>query len=90
MTDGFSGVESALNLSQSKAEHVSHSYSYSLRVVTPLCGKGGVLCILNVMGITTNTYRNSVVVTKLSNEKGIAFNFVDHTMLVIYPAGPVA
>jgi hypothetical protein len=32
----------------------------------------------------------SVVVTELRKEKGIAFNLVDHPMLVIYPAGPVA
>jgi hypothetical protein len=33
---------------------------------------------------------NSVVVTELRKEKGIAIYLVDHTMLVIYPAGPVA
>ena len=46
MTDEFSGVESALSLSQSKAEHVSHSNSYGFRVPTQLCGRGGVLGIL--------------------------------------------
>jgi hypothetical protein len=46
MTDGFSGVESVLSFSQSKAQHVSHSHSYGFRVATPRCGKGGVLCIL--------------------------------------------
>ena len=51
MTDGFSGAESALSLSQSKAERVKHSYSYGFRVLTRLSGKGDVLCVLNVMGI---------------------------------------
>ena len=36
ITDGSSGVESALILSQSKAEHVSHSHSYGFRVPTRL------------------------------------------------------
>ncbi len=45
MTDGFSGVESALSLPHSKAQYVSHSNSYGFRVATPLCGKGGVLGI---------------------------------------------
>ena len=43
MTDGFSGVERALSLPQSKAERANHSYCYSFRVATPLCGKGDVL-----------------------------------------------
>ena len=42
----FSGAESALSLSQSKTEYVSHSYSYDFRVLTPLCSKGDVLCVL--------------------------------------------
>ena len=46
MTDGFSGAESALSLSQSKAEHVRHSYSYDFRALTRLFGKGDVLCVL--------------------------------------------
>ena len=39
-------VAGVLNLSQSKAKHVNHSYSYGFRVSAPLCGKGGVLYIL--------------------------------------------
>jgi hypothetical protein len=46
MTDGLSGAESASDLLQSKAEHVRHSYSYGFRVLTWLCGKGDVLCVL--------------------------------------------
>ena len=46
MTDGFSGAESASDLSQSKAEHVRHSDSYVFRVLTQLCGKRDVLCVL--------------------------------------------
>ena len=44
MADGFSGVESALNLLQAQAEYVSHSYSYDIRALTQLCGKVGTLC----------------------------------------------
>ncbi len=54
LTDGFSGVVSARGLSQSKVEHVSPSYSYGFHVPIPLHDKGGVLCILNVMGISTD------------------------------------
>ena len=43
MRDGFLGEESALELLQSKAEHVEHSYSEGLRVPIPLCDKGDVL-----------------------------------------------
>jgi hypothetical protein len=51
MTDGFSGAKSASSLSQSKAKHVRHSYSYGFRVLKQLCGKGGMLSVLKVMGI---------------------------------------
>jgi hypothetical protein len=51
MTDGFSGAESALSLSQSKAKHLRHSYSYGFRVLTPLSGIGDELCVLNVKSI---------------------------------------
>ncbi len=44
MTEGFSGVEIALRLSQSKAECVRHSYcSFGFRIPTPLCGNSDVL-----------------------------------------------
>ena len=46
VTDGFSGAEIALSLSQSKAEYVRHIYSYGFRVLTRLSGKGDVLCVL--------------------------------------------
>jgi hypothetical protein len=46
MTDGFSGAESASDLSQGKAEHVRHSDSYAFRVLKQLRGKGDVPCIL--------------------------------------------
>jgi hypothetical protein len=46
MTGGLSDAESALDLSQSKAEHVRHSHSYGFRVLTQRCDKGGVLCVL--------------------------------------------
>jgi hypothetical protein len=46
MTNGFSGAESGSDLLQSKAEHVRHSNSYGFRVLTQLCGKGDVLCVL--------------------------------------------
>ena len=46
MTDGFSGVESALRLSQSKAECVRHSLFYGYRIPTRLCDNGDVLYIL--------------------------------------------
>ena len=53
MTDGFSGVERALILLQSKAEYVNHSDIYEFRIPTQLCSNGDVLCVLNVMGINT-------------------------------------
>jgi hypothetical protein len=46
MTDGFSGAESASDLSQSKAERVRHRYSYGFCVLTRLCKKSDVLCVL--------------------------------------------
>jgi hypothetical protein len=46
MMEGFPGAESASNLSRSRAERVRHSYSYGFCVLTQLCGKGGVLCVL--------------------------------------------
>lgn len=46
MTDGLSGLECALNVSQSEAEPLSHSYFYDLSVSTPPYGKGDVLYIL--------------------------------------------
>ncbi len=51
MTVGVSGVEIALSLSQSKAEHISHSYSYGFRVLTQLSGKGDVPCVLKTKGV---------------------------------------
>jgi hypothetical protein len=42
MTNGFSGVESALRLSPSKAKR----NSYGFRFLTPVCGNGDVLSIL--------------------------------------------
>jgi hypothetical protein len=46
MMDGFSGVESALRLSQSKAECVRHIDIYGFRFPTLLYGNGNVLYIL--------------------------------------------
>lgn len=46
MTDGFSGAESASDLSQCKAEQVRHSDSCAFRVLTQLRDKGDVPCIL--------------------------------------------
>jgi hypothetical protein len=46
MTDGFLGIESALGLSQSKAEYVKHSVINGFRIPTPLCGNGDALYIL--------------------------------------------
>jgi hypothetical protein len=46
MTGRFSVAESASPLPHSKIEHVRHSYSYAFRVLTQLCGKGGVPCVL--------------------------------------------
>jgi hypothetical protein len=46
MTEGFSGVESALSLSQSKVEFVRHSFAYNFGIPTPLCGQIDVLFIL--------------------------------------------
>jgi hypothetical protein len=51
MTNGISGVESALRFSQCKAECIRHSDTYGFRIPTQLRGNGDVLCILNVMGI---------------------------------------
>jgi hypothetical protein len=46
MTNGSSGLESTLKLSQSKAEYVSHSHSYGFRIPTRVYGNGDVICIL--------------------------------------------
>jgi hypothetical protein len=45
MTDGFSDAESALSLSLSKAQRVSHSDTYGFRVAKLLCGEGDVFVI---------------------------------------------
>jgi len=45
MKDEFSGLQSVLSLSQSKAEHVRHGDSYGFRVL----GKGDMLCILKTL-----------------------------------------
>ena len=56
MTDDFSDVVSEAILSQSKAEHVKHSYSYGFRVLTRLSDKGDVLCVLKTHPSWENTH----------------------------------
>jgi hypothetical protein len=46
MTDGYSGAESVLSLSQGRSGNLKHSFSYSLCVLPRLSGNGGVLCVL--------------------------------------------
>ena len=69
MTNGFSGVESALSLWQSKAENERHGYSHDLRFLTPPHGKGDVLCVLNVMGPVHAVWRNALGETPVQRLK---------------------
>ena len=54
VTDGIPDIECAVRLSQSKAECMGDVYGF--RIPMPLCGNGGVLKILNVMGTVNLVY----------------------------------